>query len=148
MTTVQRLKSCRFERLPFVRANPIYIINSVDKPNYISSLQVQEIGTSKGCDSLFYISDTVHESVFHECSENLSSWQCAHALVKYQDNSTSGRGARASYQTISPEISARGSLLWAKVQIPIVTDRQGGRDKSAPRPYETDPIHPLSSIHS
>ena len=44
-----------------------------------------------------------------------------------------------------PEISARGSLLWAKVQIPIVTDRQGGRDKSAPRPYQTDPIHPLSS---
>ena len=24
--------------------------------------------------------------------------------------------------------------------------REGGRDKSAPRPYETDPIHPLSSI--
>ena len=33
------------------------------------------------------------------------------------------------------------------VQIPIVTDRQGGRDKSALRPYETDPIHPLSSTH-
>ena len=30
-----------------------------------------------------------------------------------------------------PEISARWSLLWAKVQIPIVTDRQWGRDKSA-----------------
>ena len=35
----------------------------------------------------------------------------AHAQVKYQDNSTSGRGARASYRTISPEISARGSLF-------------------------------------
>ena len=35
----------------------------------------------------------------------------AHAQTKHQDNSTSGRGARASYQTISPEISARGSLL-------------------------------------
>ena len=34
-----------------------------------------------------------------------------------------------------------------KVDIPIVTDRQTGRDKSAPRPYKTDPIHPLSSIH-
>ena len=47
---------------------------------------------------------------------------------------------------VVPEISARGSLLRAKVQIPIVTDRQGGRDKSTPRP-ETDPIHPLSSTH-
>ena len=79
--------------------------------------------------------------------ENLSSRHCAHAQMKYKDNSTSARGARASYQTISPEILARGSLLWAKVQIPIVTDRQGGRDKSAPRPHETDPIHPLSSTH-
>ena len=74
------------------------------------------------------------------------SWRKpAHAQTNHQDNSTSGRGARASYRTISPEILARGSLLGAKVQIPIVTDRQGGRDKSAPRPYETDPIHPLSS---
>ena len=44
-------------------------------------------------------------------AENLSSRQCAHAQVKYHDDSTSERGARASYQTISPEISARGSLL-------------------------------------
>ena len=79
--------------------------------NYISFLQVQEAGTSKGCDNLFLISDTVHESVFPEYGDSLSSRQCAHAQVKYQDNSTSGRGARASYQTISPEISARGSLL-------------------------------------
>ena len=27
------------------------------------------------------------------------------------------------------------------------TGREGGRDKSAPRPHETDPIHPLSSTH-
>ena len=27
------------------------------------------------------------------------------------------------------------------------TGREGRRDKSAPRPYETDPIHPLSSTH-
>ena len=26
-------------------------------------------------------------------------------------------------------------------------DRQGGRDKSVPRPYETDPFHPLSSTY-
>ena len=31
--------------------------------------------------------------------------------TKYQSNSTSGRGARASYQTMLPEISARRSLL-------------------------------------
>ena len=32
--------------------------------NYTSFLQLQETGTSKGCDNLFTISDTVHESVF------------------------------------------------------------------------------------
>ena len=52
-----------------------------------------------------------NSSRIFEYGENLNSRQCAHAQVKYQDNSTSGRGARASYQTISPEISARGSLL-------------------------------------
>ena len=62
-------------------------------------------------------------------------------MRKQNTKTTSGRGARASYRTISPEISARGSLLGAKVQIPIVIDRQGGRDKSAPIPYEIDPIH-------
>ena len=67
-------------------------------------------------------------------------WEPAHAQTKHQDNSTSGSGGRASNRTIFPEISARGSLLRAKVQ--------GGRDKSAPRPYETDPIHPLCSSHS
>ena len=45
-----------------------------------------------------------------------------------------------------PEISARGSLLWAKLQIPVVTGRQRGREMSAPRPYVTDPFHPLSSV--
>ena len=35
----------------------------------------------------------------------------AHAPTKYQSNSTSGRGARASYRTMLPEISARRSLL-------------------------------------
>ena len=47
-----------------------------------------------------------------------------------------------------PEISARRSLLWVKFQIPVVTDRQGGRDKSAPRPFVTDPIHPPNSSYS
>ena len=27
------------------------------------------------------------------------------------------------------------------------TGREGGRDISAPRPYETDPFHPFSSTH-
>ena len=39
------------------------------------------------------------------------SRETAHAPTKYQSNSTSGRGARASYQTMLPEISARRSLL-------------------------------------
>ena len=34
----------------------------------------------------------------------------------------------------------------AKVQIPVA--RQGGREMSAPRPFVTDPFHPLGSIHN
>ena len=34
----------------------------------------------------------------------------------------------------------------AKVQIPVA--RQGGREMSAPRPYVTDPFHPLGSIRN
>ena len=45
-----------------------------------------------------------------------------------------------------PEISDRWSLLWAKFQIPVA--RQRGREMSAPRPYGTDPFHPLNSIHN
>ena len=52
--------------------------------------------------------------------------------------------------TSIPEISARGSLiLWAQVsdtcRPPI---RQGGRDMSAPRPFETYPFHPPSSVRT
>ena len=75
---------------------------------------------------------------------DFSSRVAAHAPTKCQSNSTSGRGARASYQTMLPEISARRSLLWVKLQIPVA--RQGGREMSAPRPRVTDPFHPLSSI--
>ena len=81
-----------------------------------------------------------------EYRENLCSRQCAHAQVKYQDSSTSRRDARASYRTISLEITARAAKLRFRHLSPP-TGREGGRDKSAPRPYETDPIHPLSSIH-
>ena len=53
------------------------------------------------------------------------------------ENSTSGRGARTSYQTMLPEISARRSLLEPRFKY-----------LSAPRPYVTDPFRPLRSIHS
>ena len=46
-----------------------------------------------------------------EYGKNFSFKVAAHALTKYQSNSTSGRGARASYRTMLPEISARRSLL-------------------------------------
>ena len=50
--------------------------------------------------------------------------ETAHAQTDYQDNSTSGRGARASYQTMLPEISAEGSfahesLYWLDFEILI-----------------------------
>ena len=47
----------------------------------------------------------------HEYGKNFSFKEAAHAPSKYQSNSTSGRGARASYRTMLPEISARRSLL-------------------------------------
>ena len=34
----------------------------------------------------------------------------------------------------------------AKLQIPVA--RKGGREMSAPRPYETNPFHPLGSIYN
>ena len=40
-----------------------------------------------------------------------NSTETEHAQTEDKESSTSGRGARASYQTMSPEISARGSLL-------------------------------------
>ena len=33
-------------------------------------------------------------------------------------------------------------------KFPIPVARQGGREMSAPRPYVTDPFHPLSSINT
>ena len=50
---------------------------------------------------------TLGEYFLHEYGTNLSSRETARAQTKYQDNSTSGRGARASYRTMFPEISAR-----------------------------------------
>ena len=63
------------------------------------------------------------------------SIESAHAQTKQQTRSSSGRRARALYQTMLPEILAR--LLFflafgAKFQIPVA--RQGGREVSAPRP--------------
>ena len=46
-----------------------------------------------------------------------------------------------------PRFRPVGRFWLAEVQIPIAPDRQGGKDKSAPKPYETDPIHPLSSTY-
>ena len=69
----------------------------------------------------------------------------AHAPTKYQSNSAPGRGARASYRTMLPEISAPEVAFGAKFQIPVA--RQGEREMSAPRPYVTEPFRPLSSVN-
>ena len=57
------------------------------------------------------IESTLCGYFLREYGKNFSSRVAAHAPTKYQSNSTSGRGARASYQTMLPEISARRSLL-------------------------------------
>ena len=49
-----------------------------------------------------------------------------HHKRKKNCNSTSGRGARASYSTMFPKISARWSLFGrAELQIPVVTGKLG-----------------------
>ena len=67
--------------------------------------------------------------------------------TKYQSNSTFGRGARASYRTMLPEISARRSVLEPSFTfIPVA--RQEGKQMMAPRPYVTEPFRPLSWINN
>lgn len=84
----------------------------------------------------------------HSYGKKFSSVETPHALTKYQQSRTSGRSARESYQTMFPEVSARWSLLWAKLQIPVF--RQWGREKSSPGLYtwHIPFIHSaLSSVH-
>ena len=52
----------------------------------------------------------------HEYGKNFIFKVAAHAPTKYQNTSTSGRGARASHRTMLPEISARRSLLEPSVR--------------------------------
>ena len=58
-----------------------------------------------------FLIDPMQILLSHEYGRNFCPKETAHAQKEYQDNSTSGRGARASYQTMLPEISARRSLL-------------------------------------
>ena len=70
-------------------------------------------------------------------------------------SSTSRRGAKAAYhdecpRDFGPRISYTMSLVSDTTQSPTLCrplSRQGGREMSAPRPYETDPFHPHSSVH-
>ena len=63
-------------------------------------------------------------------------------------SSTSRRGARAAYhdeypRDFGPPIAYTVSLVSDTSRPPIW---QGGREMSAPRPYETDPLRPPSSV--
>ena len=70
-----------------------------------------EVDSIQGNGSMSYLVDPMRIFSPRMWRENVSSREAAHAQTKYQCNSTSGRGARASYQTMLPEISARRSLL-------------------------------------
>ena len=48
---------------------------------------------------------TLCEYFLHEYGKSFSSRVAAHAPIKYQSNSTSGRGARASYRDFGPEVA-------------------------------------------
>ena len=62
----------------------------------------------------------------HKYGKNFSSRIAAHATTKYQRNSTSGRGARASYQTRHPTFRF-GGRVWSQVSD---TCRQRGRERN------------------
>ena len=80
-----------------------------------------------------------------------TSYACTNQIPGSQENkkmepvsSTSRRGARAAYhdeypRDFDPRIAYTVSLVSDTSRPPI---RQGGREMSAPRPYETYPIHP------
>ena len=143
-------------QLSFVEATWIFLPMYMVRDSVLANLRMRKLN-NKCVAPLDDVEETRpskwHQRVLHLVNPmwifspriwDFSSRVAAHAPTKSQSNSTSGRGARASYQTMLPEISARRSLLWVKLQIPVA--RQGGREMSAPRPRVTDPFHPLSSI--
>ena len=70
----------------------------------ISKLQTMTRENSTA--SVWHLVDPTH--IFsQQYGKNFISRESAHAQIKHQDSSTSGRGARASYRTMFPEISAR-----------------------------------------
>ena len=69
---------------------------------------------------------TLRRHFFQQYGKNFFSKETAHAPTKHQDNSTSGRGARASYRTMLPEISARRSLLEPSFRY-LLPGREGER---------------------
>ena len=92
----------------------------------------------------------------NESSENFN-FAFVYAEIKWSENwitkITIKRKNRAQYlwtsrQSVVPDDAPRDFgpevAFGAKFQIPIA--RQGGREMSAPRPYETNPFHQLGSI--
>ena len=66
--------------------------------------------------------------------------------MENNDNSTSGRGARASYRTKFPEISARWSLFGrAEFQIPVVT---GQLSREGEKCWPLDHVWQIPFVHS
>ena len=85
----------------------IYNTISQEYGRNFSSSETESSGTSEFRPWCYVFGDPYADISSHEYGRNF----CAHAQTKNEDNSTSGRGARASYQTMLPEISARRSLL-------------------------------------
>ena len=72
--------------------------------------------------------------------KNFSSRVAAHAPTKYQSNSTSGRGARASYRTMLPEISARRSLLESSFRY-LSPGREGEKCRPLDHTWQNPFVH-------
>ena len=110
--------------------------------------------------------------IFLNCGWDLSSRKLAHALIVYLElkevnsfymirkilepvSGTSRRGARAAYhdeypRDFGPRIAYTVSWVSDTRRPPTLCRppiRQGGREMSAPRPYETYPLLPQSSVH-
>ena len=89
----------------------------------------------------FSLTRVVSSTAPGSVEKNFGSRVAAHAPTKYQSNSTTGRGARASYQTMLPEISARRSLLE-----PSFRYLSPGREREKCRPL--DHLGHIPFVHS
>ena len=81
----------------------------------------------------------------HEYGKNFSVRVAVHAPTKYQSNNTSGRGDRASYRTMLPEITAQRLLLELSFRY-LSPGREGKKGRLLDRTWQIPFVHSARSI--